>query len=187
MINKVKGVAIVLVVCSFFLFYLASANDFDFMTEHHDTYDTWQLNTGAYYPYEFGAVIDFHLKPYNTVMQHGDYLTIDVEPVDVSLINGTMYIVLWESFSTRILKYSEHSGDRFLNFGNSEFTRIAVAPKLAYQYPQKISTTITLHHYERPHWLFFGAGIIIALIATVMLSVPRFTSPLLHLRRPTKV
>jgi len=163
MMKKIKVVAIVVIVFSFFLFYLASRFDYDYVSGYNDTVDLGQAPSS--YPYDFGISRHYPTKPYKIIMQPNDYLTVSI---DTFPTNGTVYIVLWDESSSKVLKYSSTF---FLDFKTPD--EILVEAYLASQNPQNvISTTVTLHHYERPHWLFFSAGVIVIVLATVLLSVP---------------
>jgi hypothetical protein len=183
MIKKIRIVAVVLIVFSVFLFYLASRFDYDYVSRYDDVVDL--RSAGSKYPYDFGLAYHYPIKPYNILMQPNDYLTVSI---DAWPANGTVYVVLWDENPQTVLKYSStlYASIAFLDFKTPD--EILIEAYVASQNPNNtISVKVTLHHYERPNWLFFSAGIIIILIATIMLSVPRFPLQILHLHRSTKV
>lgn len=163
MIKKIRIVAVVLVVFGFFFFYLAGRIDYDYSTTYFDKVNVADAGSGIY-PYDFGNLIHFPFNPL-ILMETNDYITISYD----TSTNGTVYIVLWH-YDTHptIIKYSDYD---FLDYKTQEQTLVQIY--LASQNPNNIiPTTVILHHYERPNWLFFSAGVIVIVLATVLLSVP---------------
>jgi membrane protein YdbS with pleckstrin-like domain len=67
----------------------------------------------------------------------------------------------------------KYTSDIFLDFRNELSSNMLVEAKIATQNENTISTTVTLHHYERPNWIFLGAGAITALLAVVTIFKSR--------------
>ena len=144
---------------------MASTRDYEHVTKTNDV-----LNVGTFaasYPYEFGTLHEQQIKPYAIIMQPNDYLTMSYD----TQTSGPVYIVLWEyhgfmSEANRIIKYSNHG---FLDFKNEQSSSIVVQGYLAAENTQNIVPTNTvLTHYDKPHWLFFGIGVVTVSLAIVV-------------------
>lgn len=164
---KISGIT--LLVLGFFFFYLAGTFDFDCVTKYHDEVNLSSISSFLY-EHEFGTVSHWTMKPYDIFMQPNDYLIISYEPVDVSWTNGSVYIVLWRPVSEGYPLECSTLMSRELSFENKEGREIMVQPYLASDNPYNtLSTTITLHHYERPHWLWYGLGVISGVSALIVI------------------
>jgi|YelNatPaOPRAMG01_1025707.scaffolds.fasta_scaffold14223_6 hypothetical protein len=178
--KKIKAIGIVLLIFSFFLFYFSSRFDYEYISTYNDVINL--RSAGVQYPYVFGLATHYPIKPYKILMQPNDYLTISINAFPV---NGTVYIVLWDENSQTVLKYSAtvYASSAFLDFKTPE--EILVEAYVASQNPNNtISATVTLHHYERPHWLFFSVATIVIILAIVLLTTPRIPHQLLRRHSP---
>jgi hypothetical protein len=161
--------AVVLIVFSVFFLYLAAILDYEYIIRYEDVINLREASTK--YPYDFGIAWHYPIKPYKILMQPNDYLTVSANAFPV---NGTVYLVLWDEDSQTVIKYSPtlYASSAFLDFKTSD--KILVESFVASENPDNVvSVTVTLHHYIRPHWLLFSAGIIILALGIVLLKVPR--------------
>jgi hypothetical protein len=149
---------ILLMISSFFFFYLSSRIDFDYTTTYRNTVNISGAGTGIH-PYEFGNLSHFPFSPL-ILMEPNDYITVSYDTVT----NGTVYLVLWHyDTNPTVLKYANYG---FLDHKAPEQTLVEIY--LASENPNNvIPTTVTLHHYERPQWLFFGLGAVLASLGLV--------------------
>ncbi|MEM3788565.1 MAG: hypothetical protein QXN95_01690 [Candidatus Bathyarchaeia archaeon] len=167
--NKVKVVAVVPIIFSVFLFYLAATLDFEHVSKYEDVIDL--RNVSYRYPFDFGEAWYSPVKPYLIIMQPNDYLTVSTHAFP---INGTVYLVLWDEHSHTVIKYSPtlYASSAFLDFKTPD--KIHVEVYVASENPNNVvPVTVTLHHYVRPHWPLFSAAIIILILGIVLLTVPR--------------
>ncbi len=157
-------IGIVLLVSSFCLFFLASQIDNDHPTTYQDTVD---VSFAYSYPYDFGTSYHYPVKPYVIIMQPHDYLTVNY----YTLTNGTVYIVLWDQTDAsnhKVLKHSDITYPNALSFTNDQPYKMLVEVYLASQNPRNtISTTTTLHHYDRPQWMFFSVAVVLISLGTI--------------------
>ena len=171
-------IGIVLLILGFLFFYLASRVNWDYVTTYKETVDIslpFMMSD-----YGFGNSFAFPTSTRNIEMQFNDYLTIECpDVVSVGQIRLTVYVVLFGS--TSMLQYSKAQVLEYAtswvthkNYQFNEFVGVYLAIP-ANQVPNNItilrdlavSTTITLHHYETPQWVYFGAGVVLSSLALI--------------------
>jgi hypothetical protein len=164
-LRKGMVIGIVLLILSFVFFYLAGSIAYEVTTQSNDVVNP--VSKGVSYAYEFGTSYHYPIKPYKIVMQPNDYLTISREHYPT---NGAVYITLWDENAHEVLKYTDWI---FLDFRNELSSNMLVEAHIATQNENTVSTTVTLHHYERPNWIFLSVGVITALLAGIAIFKSR--------------
>jgi hypothetical protein len=159
-------VGIVLLILGFFCFYGASRINWDYVTTYNDGVNLANPYSISEYP-QFGAC-EYSAK--TLVMQSNDFLTVSY-PEDTQ-INGTIRIVLLRrySLSVTVLASSGYPfADAYVYYKSDQPIDFFVDVVLFAQNIQNVtlSTTMTLNHYETPHWGFFGAGVFLSSLALV--------------------
>ena len=173
-LQKSLSVGVILLIISFLFFYFASIIDYDFVSVYNETVDmrggTWSGFGGLFDAYRCSLS-----KPVSILMQPNDYLYLTVTSESNYPFNGTVYIVLWQemgSGSWNVSKYSSATSLQvasWLDFRTSSLHPVYVGVDIASSNREnKLSTTLTIHHYQSPHMMLFGLGMIIAVLALVV-------------------
>jgi hypothetical protein len=156
-------IGIVLLVSSFFFFYLASRIDYDYVTKYHKVlnFDTYP----HFDPSVNNSFICVGVQWMNLLItQPHDYLTINVEQLPT---NGTVCLTLksYTDYNMTTFPYTSRSESGFIDFRNNlptgTFVRVFLGSN-SRNMTFSLPTTTTLHHYETPNWLLFGAGVVLA-------------------------
>jgi hypothetical protein len=161
-------IGIVLLVSSFFFFYLASRIDYDYVTKYDkvmnlDTYPHFDPSVNS-------SVVSVGVHWMNLfALQPRDYLTIKVEHLPT---NGTVGLTLesYTDYDMTTFPYIFHSESGFIDFRNDLPTEAFVSVSLSSNSQNmtfSLPTPTTLHHYETPNWLFFGVGVVLASLGLV--------------------
>jgi hypothetical protein len=160
-------IGMVLLVSSFLFFYLASRIDYDYVTKYDkvvnfDTYPHFDPSVNSSFVSVGVQWMDLFMRPH-------DYLTVKVEHLPT---NGTVSLALesYKDYDMTTFPYISHSESGFIDFRNDLPTETFVSVFLASNSQNmtfSLPTTTTLHHYETPNWLFFGAGVVLASLGLV--------------------
>lgn len=156
-------IGIVLLVLGFFFFYEASRVNWDYVTEYKNTADVG--GPALVGDYGFGKWYAYPVYTPTLEMLPDDFLT-----VRCSDINETVYIVLFENppSNTTVLIY----GTGLVSYTSHQNNLVFVSLYLAIPVNQNtqnatLSTTTTRNHYQPPHWVYFGIGAVLSLLAEV--------------------
>jgi hypothetical protein len=152
-------IGIVLLISSFFFFYLASVFNIDHVTTYQDAINFNSGGVGQKFFLYIGTDYTYPVNPQTVTMQPDDYLTVSFH--NVYAWNGTIYIVLVRPplgvYVNDVVAYSPYGA---LDFTNKADFEITIQVYLVSQNTNNtISITTTLNHYERPQWVFFGIGV----------------------------
>jgi hypothetical protein len=158
------SVGIVLLIMGFFFFYCASRIDYDYVTQ---SINTVTLDSPiSTYRYDFGEAREFYGAP-SVLMHENDLLIVEN--------NRSIRTVLWDvSYGTteKVLTYSEHGSLAYFK-NNQDWRQVRIyltvptTENLTSIQTKTVSVTTTLNHYERPHWILFGIGVVLSSLALV--------------------
>jgi hypothetical protein len=156
-------IGIVLLVLGFFFLYEASRVSWDYVMEYKNTVDVG--GPALVGDFGFGKCYPYPVNTPTLEMQLNDFLT-----VRCSDINETVYIALFENppSNTTLLNY----GTGLVSYTSHQNNLVFVVLYLAIPVNQNIqnvtlSTTTTLNHYQPPHWVYFGIGVVLSSLAVV--------------------
>lgn len=159
-------VGIVLLITSFFFFYLASRIDWNYVSRNQNTVTL--DSPMSQHKYDFGEAWEYFGAP-SVSMQNNELLIVEN--------NESVWIVLWDvSYGTnpKVLTVSDYGG--FVDFRNNQDWRqvriylvIPTTENLTSTLGKTVSVTTTLSHFERPQWVSFGIGVALSSLAVIPL------------------
>jgi hypothetical protein len=162
------AIGIILLVSSFFCFYLSSRFNWDYVTTQEKTvnigYPSTIKNYGFGDSYVYWVPFSSHLSGFGVGIgiQHNDYLTVKCSSVDSQ---QTVYAVLVDF---EVVKY-----DKAFSYGLGSLTYTSPSDYewagIYLAIPSNQSTTnttvavsFTFNHYETPQWGYFGVGVVLS-------------------------
>jgi len=165
--KSLLAVGIVLLVSSFFLFYLASRFDYDYVAKYREvvSFDTYP----HFDPSVNNSGICAGVQWMGLLMQPCDYLTVKVEQPPA---NGTVNLMLelYRDYDMTTFPYISYSESGFIDFRNNLPTEAFVTVfvgSASQNMTFSLPTTTILHHYETPNWLFFGVSVVLASLGLI--------------------
>jgi hypothetical protein len=162
--NLIIALGIVLLVAGFFFFYWSSKTNWDYRTNYGGTVDLSDTTAG-WRTYTFGTtnitLCDDNLKPYTILLYPDDTLSMSFVQTNVTK-NEQWYFILWEGLgysNEKVVAYSDASN--WLSFRNDGIYDAFVEPYFGFSNRANGTFTysISVDHYETPHWFWFGLGI----------------------------
>jgi hypothetical protein len=152
-------VGLILLLSSFFFFYWASRVDWDYVKTYNDTVNLLLPTWSNVHPAEY------YVR--DVTMQPNDLITVSYP--ESTEVKGAIQIVLLSPDNYSVILASSDNG--FLSFTNQQpaFLSLSFLVCLIVQYIQNATLTITteLNHYETPHWIYFGTGMVLSSLAVI--------------------
>jgi hypothetical protein len=158
-------VGIVLLILSFFFFYLASTIDYDYESGKPYNIDSahWYNITETY---NFGKVYEYYVN--HAMMQQNDVIIVsfDYAGGHVVLKDSDLNIITQSRDSVFFTNYEPYSRlvEIYVTFpyDNANLTDI-----LNFQQEHGPIIYVTYDHYGRPQWVYFGIGVVLASLAVI--------------------
>lgn len=165
-------VGIVLLILSFFFFYLSSRFNWDYLTTQEKTvnigYPSTIKNYGFGDSYVYWVPFSSHLSAFGVgiSIQHNDYLTVKCSSVDSQ---QTVYAVLVDFEVVNDTAFSYGLGSlTYTSPSDYGWAGIYLAiPSNQTTTNTTVSVSFTFNHYETPQWVYFGAGVVLSSLAVI--------------------
>jgi hypothetical protein len=173
-LNKdLLAIGMILLVSSFFCFYLSSRFNWDYVTTQEKTvnigYPSAIRNYGFGDSYVYNVPFNhFHISGFGVGigMQHNDYLTVKCSSADSQ---QTVYAVLVDLTAVNDKAFSYGLGSlTYTSPSDYESAVIYLAiPSNQTTTNATVTVTFTFNHYEKPQWVIFGIGVALSLLAAI--------------------